>query len=485
MVKAIQPLFLTSVAVFALVLEPAWAHYRIPIEPPPRKSATKIQSRFLISEQCSLQRFIETLAGDPHSTTWVKDWYFQQRGSASDQDKEICQKYKTVMDKYHQADNFKDITGRRMNLVQKISCLAGQSSDLDALLTAIKPLVKHDDFLAIEDTYRYFAPLYHRLVWEPRLPKLQNQLADFRTGAEESKMNEKLAAVKYFMKSDWDDRVSFDVFLLPLPESDQRQTHGESIGKTQFVEVRADHKFKDQADVVFHEDCHALWSRQREHEKLRRAYINEDCVTAYSELDEGMATALGQGWFCRQSFGEVAKEWYNDEVISAYAHGLYPILLEYITEHRVIDDDFVKRSIAVFHKQLPQCMRAINRTSSILVITDKLQKDHLELEKVLSKAMPRLRSFSVESIGSYSSLDPDKADRIIVMMPPDKISRLTRCGLSKQQVALLARQGQTTTTVRLKHSDLTFCVAEKYDTQKEQLFELLKHSDWPIASDTE
>jgi len=52
--------------------------------PPAHAQQNSLQLRFLVSETCSLHRFLDILTDDPHATSWVKNWYFEKRGADGD-----------------------------------------------------------------------------------------------------------------------------------------------------------------------------------------------------------------------------------------------------------------------------------------------------------------------------------------------------------------------------------------------------------------
>ncbi|HEY9716484.1 MAG TPA: hypothetical protein V6C69_03365 [Trichormus sp.] len=57
-----------------------------------------------------------------------------------------------------------------------------------------------------------------------------------------------------------------------------------------------------------------------------------DGVIAYFELNEALATALGQGWFRHITYPQEApgEVWYGREITDNFARGLYPLVDDYI-----------------------------------------------------------------------------------------------------------------------------------------------------------
>jgi hypothetical protein len=138
-----------------------------------QKSIPVFQIKFVISEPCSLIRFVDTISERDHTTAWLKEWFFSKRSPAqSIQDKELLEKYKKHLDSISDHYRFKDETGREMNLNQRIACLAANCTTLQQLLPRIKQSVKSSDFPVLKETYSYFEPIHKELVWDPRLSQL-------------------------------------------------------------------------------------------------------------------------------------------------------------------------------------------------------------------------------------------------------------------------------------------------------------------------
>ena len=111
--------------------------------------------------------------------------------------------------------------------------------------------------------------------------------------------------------------------------------------------------------VVLHEMCHVLYDEQTkefQHE-IEKWFDNNSSPYkqyAYNFFDEGLATALGNGWAFKNLSGSIdTSEWYDNEYINGFAKELYPLVEDYINNNQQIDKQFIDKSIELFAKKFP------------------------------------------------------------------------------------------------------------------------------------
>jgi hypothetical protein len=448
------------------------------------------------SEPCALVRFVDTISDRHHTTTWLKDWYFKTRQSqvaseTVEKEKSLCRAYRTLMDGEDRAYEFSDATGRQLDLGQRLTCLAARSASLAELLDRAKGEVKENDFQTLKSVYEYFEPLHHCLVWAPRLAGLEAQLAAIKQMSVESKLAERLACVQKFMKTPPLPGLAFTVAYVPLPAIES-STHGESLGCVQVVELLPERQGAGagrQMDVVFHEACHSLWQSRKNLAEVQKMFESfKGGRLAFEELNEGMATALGQGWFMKESCGRTARSWYMDRIINKYAHALYPLLADYLKNDRPMDLDFARKACAIFRRKFPGAARRVAFTSSIQVFADSID-DMSRLKSSLNRALPRLHSYGISSPvcagESISSFKENRAFCKAILLPARKLDELSALGLSVPEIEFVKSSGKK--PVMLKHGDnrVLFCVADKSERQQEMLFSVLHRRKWRRAKEVD
>jgi len=448
-----------------------------------------LQINLEICEPCSLVTFVDTISGRFHTTTWVKDWYFKKRDSTAshelkEKDKSVCRSYRVLMDGDENRYDFKDQTGRQLDLDQEIISLASRSSSLSELLEKLKGILNEADYQSLKSVYEYFEPQYRELLWKPRLKSLEQQLAEFKQQSVESKLSERLGRVQRFMKAPWVPGLPFTVVLVPLP-GQGRNTHGESLGAVQIVEVLPGSKFSEQSDVVFHEDCHSLWHSRKDLAEVQKMFDRiEHGRHAYDELNEGMATALGQGWFMKEAFGKTGKSWYMDKTINTYAHALFPLFADYLKNNSSMDSEFARKACGIFNKCFPNAADKIMLTSSYEILADAIP-DMSAFKEAVNKALPRLHDSSVsapfvaeESIKTFKE---DRSERKAVLLSLDKLDQLSLLGIPGEQIAVLKRTTRQPVTLKIGDTLILFCVADSFDKQQRMLFSVLSKEKWPAV----
>jgi hypothetical protein len=103
---------------------------------------------------------------------------------------------------------------------------------------------------------------------------------------------------------------------------------------------------------------HGLWSGQSEAQRARweTRFARHGAWgrAAYVQLNEGLATAMGNGWFNRRVKGQVpAGSWYSDPVIDAYGQALLPVMPDALDTFDVVAADFLVVSSRVAIQEGP------------------------------------------------------------------------------------------------------------------------------------
>lgn len=449
---------------------------------------SKIQLEFVASEPCALVMFINILAERHQTSQWVKVWYEQKCKTTAafnrniEQDKTHINAYKALINREDKHFKFVDDIGQMRSIDEMILCEAARSNYIPELLTRLKEKLPNDELTALRDVLYYFGPIYHELIWKPRKIGLGKQLQEFREQTVNTKMCERLTQVKHFLNSPWSGEKPFIIALSPLPING-RGTHGQSMGIVQTVELKPSDRFAKTADVVFHEAVHALWFAKKDaNEAMKFFTLPDKRVLPLTELYEGMATALGQGWFAKEAFGKTETNWYADPIINRYSQVVYPLYADYLKRGRKLDAAFGKEATAVYFRMYPDASQRVNLTSCYLVIADEM-KDFAGFRAELFKTMPRLRECSIStpanSKEAFKAFEESHAERAAVLTSADKLIELKTLGISDSQIDLLKKRTGSASTILLKGKRTLFCLAETSEGQKKIFLDLLKVGRWP------
>lgn len=447
-----------------------------------------LKIQFVASEPCALVMFVNILAERHHTTKWVKEWYEKKckstPGFASNQetDKPHLAAYRKLIDREEKHFTYVDEVGRNRSIDEVIMCEAARSNYIPELLTRLKGKLPPQDISALQDVLYYFEPVYQDLVWKPRSAVFKKQVEEFRQQTIETKMCERLTQVKEFLNSPWKSDMPFLVALSPLPV-DGKSSSGQSMGIVQTVELKPGEKFKNTADVVFHEAVHALWFAKKDADETMKLFsLPGKGSLPITELYEGMATALGQGWYSKLAFGRTQKNWYSDSIINHYAQVVEPLYADYLKQGRKLDAAFAKEATAVYYRMYPHVENQINLTSCYLVLADEME-DFAGFRRDVYNAMPRLRECSINTPinakEGFSEFAQSHAERAAVLTSASKIEQLKALGLSQSEIEKLKRIPNGFTTITLGGRKVLFCLAETSNEQKKIFLDVLKQTKWP------
>lgn len=198
---------------------------------------------------------------------------------------------------------------------------------------------------------------YDRLIWNENEAKLNSQRLALEKYA--TQCSESFTKINHFYNSCWIAEVPFIVALYPIPGKSGNSTatpHANSLCIGVLTD-ETDHVGR--IGVVLHEMCHVLYDEQpAEFQRKLESYFTENkspySQFAYNFFDEGLATSLGNGWAYKYVSGELdPSDWYDNEYINGFGKALYPMIEEYISKNKPIDQEFVNRAIDLFAAAFP------------------------------------------------------------------------------------------------------------------------------------
>lgn len=212
---------------------------------------------------------------------------------------------------------------------------------------------------------------YDQLIWNDNESKLINQRIELEKYT--SQCSGSFTKINRFYNSCWMTGVPFVVALYPIPGSRGNSSatpHANSLCVGVLTD-ETDHVGR--IGVVLHEMCHVLYDEQpSEFQHKLETYFTENKSPfsrfAYNFFDEGLATALGNGWAYKYLSGELdSMDWYNNEYINGFGKALYPMVEEYISNEKAIDREFVNKAIDLFAARFPNSITdygiLVNRVS--------------------------------------------------------------------------------------------------------------------------
>ncbi len=227
------------------------------------------------------------------------------------------------------------------------------SKDLNDFSTRTLGMMPESDHAHFFAAAKNILPIYEKLIWNPSFAALTQYKKKLIQVSKKAKIDELFKKAVQFYGSDWPNDQPFVISLYPTPGK-KGATSSSSLGATESVGVMmSDHDFEGTFGVMFHELCHSLYSAQPIdfQFKLEKMFLNLDSnysAGTYRLLNEGLATALGNGYAFKSATGKIeSHSWYNNQYINAFSKAIYPLVEEYLQKNKTIDEEFVKKSISV------------------------------------------------------------------------------------------------------------------------------------------
>ena len=312
---------------------------------------------FKISKPYCIFNFLETATNQQGTSSTLND-FIASNTKNDTVFKRLCLEFKNIQTDYnYKREEFPE--NRRQNRSTKdlIDIALVNSNTLDEFKNKIIGILPNSEQQKLVNVLKQTEKFYDNLLWNNNEQKLSNQKKELELYA--SKSSEIFNKFQHFYNSSWTTDIPFIVTLYPIPGKRGNSTatpHANSL----CVGVLTDEiRHIERIGVVLHEMCHVLYDEQTkefQHE-IEKWFDNNSSPYkqyAYNFFDEGLATALGNGWAFKNLSGSIdTSEWYDNEYINGFAKELYPLVEDYINNNQQIDKQFIDKSIELFAKKFP------------------------------------------------------------------------------------------------------------------------------------
>lgn len=244
-------------------------------------------------------------------------------------------------------------------VVDLIWITCSNSLDINDLNNRLIGILSNRDHAELIAVLKEAEPFYDKLVWnkvQKQITRIENQLEPYG-----KKIEKLFLQISKFYGTEWNTSIPFKVMLYPIPLERGTTTatpKGNALICSFLTEQEDD--YIGRLGVIIHEMCHILFDEQPLHlqNKIDRWFTESQSSfskLAYSYIDEGLATAIGNGWAYREIHGEIdTMEWYNNEYINGFGHALFDGVSEYLAQGKTIDEAFINNAITLFGKTFPK-----------------------------------------------------------------------------------------------------------------------------------
>ena len=363
---------------------------------------------YKISKPYCIWNFMET-ATNGHATSSTLKKFIEDKTKDNLEFQKLCEDYKKIkLDYSFKRSEFPNERKPYRSTIDLISINAVNSKNLiefDKSIIGILPIAEQQKFVII---LKKSELIYNQIIWnvyEKKLILQKNQLSKFKN------LNvEIFDKFNHFYNSTWTNKTPFIVALYPIPGKNGytiATPHGNSL----CVGVLTDEThYSVRNGVIVHEMCHVLYDEQSSvFQKQLVTYFanNKSSFSSFASayFDEGLATALGNGWAYKKINGKLDQsEWYNNKYIEGFARAIFPLTEKYISENEQIDNDFIDKAIELFSIKFPNA----NSDYSLLFNKMNLYYDNLDENEITN---PIRKYFQNKGLMSSSPiLDPIRVD---------------------------------------------------------------------------
>lgn len=342
-----------------------------------------LEVKVVTRETHSLWYFLQCLRGNPHQSRQLSEhfWKLHPKSSA---DASALDDLEQVLGRPEwQSITFPGDGPRHRKLADVLEVESLQARDVEDLIEHCQALLNVEDSRKVAHALRHFAPLFHDLIWLPSSVELEKQAEEMRALMKESQMGRELAAARRLYASSWPADRPFSVVLVPIPRTAGQEfnTFGHSDSFLEVIEMPSGSSVRPQIGVAFHELCHAFWATRSEAqiEALRKNFyaLGEGGRYAYDQLNEALATTLGNGWFQGLVDGKLATiPWYSDDIIDVYARALNATVVQLLTEKFPLDRAFATRAVQIFLASFPRYAEDCNIVMREIILISNLPAVH-------------------------------------------------------------------------------------------------------------
>lgn len=413
---------------------------------------------------------LECLMDAPHRSEGLAQSFRGRVGNWSPVEQAMAQWRESLEGEELSKLRFPRVQGRTPNLEGVLEKVALQAYDGEDMVRRVRPWLGPEHAHSLEVVLRTLEPLYQEYWWSEAAPLVEERIAEMAVQLKEgefSKSFDKVASL-------YDGRLPVGeqptlalVPYLRMPGQTRVGTHGHSSGSLQVMELVVDRSLDDDVGVVFHEFVHALYAGQSEEEQKRW----EDHFAAhglwgklaYVQLNEGMATALGNGWFQEKVSGKLdTGSWYSDSVIDTYGKALLPVIRDAAEEGRRLTDQELDKMVEAFQESLPDAVGTFDVVGAeFLAVSSREEINHARFQDALMRLGPvrssRARDWEAEPV--------TVATFRLYWLNPGERAKLAGLGWSE------AEQNDWK-VYRLKQTDSGWELA--FEGEHDKLFELLK-----------
>lgn len=315
--------------------------------------------RFKVSKPYCIINFMETTISANGTSSTLRQYIKDHIPTTETAFYDLVEAYQSIELSYtYNREEYPENRRSHRSTADLLFIAAVQSNTLEEFKARTIGILPNSEHYRLFDILAKAEPYYNRIIWEPSSKALNNHIKELNKY--KTRANEVFERFKYFYNSSWTEDIPFIVAIYPIPGNKGNTTATPHANSLCVGMLTGEKDYAQRMAVVFHEMCHVLYDEQsaflQHHlDKIFTGSKSPYSQYAYNYIDEGLATALGNGWSYKYITGKPdTTEWYNDPYIDGFGHQLYPLVDSYLQAHRMIDSNFVAQAIDLFGKRFPR-----------------------------------------------------------------------------------------------------------------------------------
>ena len=197
--------------------------------------------------------------------------------------------------------------------------------------------------------------MYRELIYQPNKALFTKQLGALSDFLRTRNLVQYFDKALIFYKSYWEESIPFELVFYPQPNA--KSFSAEAFYNNAVSGIPKDlSNYNALFSVMMHEVYHIFYDEQPLKVKNNVALWFQsnpsNCsVYAYHLLNEVLATALGTGYVYESLKGKMDEDdWYDHKYINLMAKKIYPLLRDYISQGKALDQDFVTSYLKVYEE---------------------------------------------------------------------------------------------------------------------------------------
>ncbi len=264
--------------------------------------------QYKVSKPYCIFSFMEAASGQHNMSTTLRE-YIEEKTAGDEHFKELIQTFKGIqLDYSFKREEYPEKRRQFRSTYDLIVIALVNAEDLEAFNQRIFGILPISEQQKLVSVLKQADGYYNKLVWNDYEPKLKRQAKALEGYS--SQASEVFKTISHFYHSSWTNDIPFTVALYGIPGAHGNTTatpHANSL----CVGVLTDEKDHfGRMGVVIHEICHVLYDEQpKDFQHQIEKYFDENQspykIYAQAFFDEGLATALGNGWAYKKLSGQL------------------------------------------------------------------------------------------------------------------------------------------------------------------------------------